>query len=361
MLLPRALPSCAHIAAARRSVVATTVVARVTRALSTSAPQPPPLPPLRYIMYEDARRAWRRWRLVALGAAVGLGGVAASVLYALRPSANVDAVFDAFVRGACPDDYGQPAVDDVPRPELHAALTRVLRPAATEQYVLIAGERGTGKSTELRRAAHEAGSDGANGANGVVYYPVSADVRYAARELAALVGFRANAAADAKGGAPARRTVSQRAHGERPPPTDAEPRATWARLGPALQAAATQFRSVYGRPATLVLDGVDRVAARDVDFLALLQDFASDCADAGALRVVFVSSDSTAAPAVMARRPAWSRAAAASPETEVGDIPDGDAVRFVGRWGVTDPDVAGAWDLRCCGDGWWGHGGGPTG
>jgi type II secretory pathway predicted ATPase ExeA len=55
------------------------------------------------------------------------------------------------------------AFADVPRPELHAALAQLLRPAATDTYAVIVGETGSGKSTAVRKAARASSADGASG------------------------------------------------------------------------------------------------------------------------------------------------------------------------------------------------------
>ena len=271
----------------------------------------------------------------ALGAVVALGTacVAGYAWHMQRPSASEDAVLHAFENGAGASKPEQ-LLAVVERPELHALLTRVLRPASSKQYVLIVGEHGTGKSTAVRNAARDAGADGTNG---VVYYLVPEEVSTFASGLAALVGYRTDPL-DVEGGV--RRRMSMTTKAEESPRLDEEPRATWVGLKRALLAAAEQFHAKHGRPATLVLDGVDYIVKSDEKFMGLLQDFAKNCADAGDLRVIFVSSDGTA-PAFMMGRSAWSRAADPS-ETEVGDIPDKAAEEFLAKAGMKDVNVAGA-------------------
>ena len=95
------------------------------------------------------------------------------------------------------------------------------------------------------------------------------------------------------------------------------------------------FRRAHVCPATLVLDGVDGIAEEGPQFLDMLQTFAKAAADAGVLRVVFVSSDDTA--------PArWSRAAVPV-EVPVGDISDAEALNFLVKSAKAKPDVAGVY------------------
>lgn len=81
----------------------------------------------------------------------------------------------------------------------------------------------------------------------------------------------------------------------------------------------------------LVVDSIDVLAKEDRKFLGYLQDFAKKCADCGYLRLVFVSSDGTALPLLMARS-SWSRAR--SPPFEIGEISDEEAVEFLKGLGV---------------------------
>ena len=302
------------------------------RGLSTAEPSQKRAP-LRYEAFDWLKRAVA-WK-AAIGAAVFLGSacIAGYAWYTQGPSAREDTVLHAFEEGVGASEITQPKVA-VTRSELHDTLTQVLRPVESQQYVLIVGEHGTGKSTAVRKAAREVGVDGTNG---VVYFLVPEEVTSFATGLAELVGFRTDPL-DLEGGV--RRRVSQMTKEEVQPALVEEPRATWVRLKRALTTAAKQFRAKHGRPATLVLDGVDYIAKGDEKFMGLLQDFAKNCADAGDLRVVFVSSDGTA-PAFMMGRSAWSRAANPS-RTEVGDIPDADARTFLVSSGVKDVNVAGA-------------------
>ena len=138
---------------------------------------------------------------------------------------------------------------DLTRDDLHQQLERLLRPTATQTYAVVVGERGTGKSTAVRKAARAASKDGANG---VVYFligeapTVSTDLakslhvgrEYDARQaLLCRLFLRA----------PPKRALSESS-------TQKEDFA-WQDYNTMVKEAATVFRRKYNRPMTLVLNG----------------------------------------------------------------------------------------------------------
>lgn len=116
----------------------------------------------------------------------------------------------------------------VARPQLHTRLQSLLRPDAVDDYTLIVGAHGTGKSTAVRKAAREAS---AAGPNGVVYTTVDDGSAFSA-QLTTLLEEAPAAAAGRK-------------H---------EPTTSWRLLAPDLRKAAMEFRNQHGRPMTLVID-----------------------------------------------------------------------------------------------------------
>ena len=104
-------------------------------------------------------------------------------------------------------------------------------------------------------------------------------------------------------------------------------------LRDALEAAAGAFRAKHGRPAVLVIDAADYIAKKAPVFFNDLQDFAKVCADAGSLRIVFVSIEGVALP-LMQLSSAWTRAL---PPYEVQDIGDHEAVDYLVERGVDRP------------------------
>jgi len=101
--------------------------------------------------------------------------------------------------------------------------------------------------------------------------------------------------------------------------------------------AAAAFRTKHGRPAVLIIDAADYLAKKRPGFFSDLQDFAKVCADAGSLRVVFVSSEGAALP-LMRASSAWSRLL--KPPFEVHDISDDAAREFLVSRGMDAPGAA---------------------
>ena len=131
---------------------------------------------------------------------------------------------------------------DLTRDDLHQQLERLLRPTATQTYAVVVGERGTGKSTAVRKAARAASKDGANG---VVYFLIGEAPR--PRQV------------QPKAEKPARGPRVRRAAG---PPVQALSESStqkedfaWQDYNTMVKEAATVFRRKYNRPMTLVLNG----------------------------------------------------------------------------------------------------------
>ena len=212
----------------------------------------------------------------------------------------------------------------VPRPALLAQLIELLRPATTATYALVVGESGTGKSTAVRAAVRALPSP-----KGVVYFSAPERVARFSDELANAVGFFV----------PFNPLASFYSWwgGQTALTRDVEPHAQWAALRTMLPLAASAFRTAHGRPAVLIIDAADYAAKKDPAFVSDLQDFAKVCADDGALRVVFVSSEGAALPLM--------RAASARSRMrvlEVPDIPDADAVEHLVSCGVVRADATAA-------------------
>lgn len=273
----------------------------------------PPRPTtLRHVIYYDIRELlvwqYKRTRMV-FAVTLGLGACAAAYVWQQQgPESGKTNTLRALERGVVGGYWLTDASATVERASLHDQLVELLRPQNTRQYAIVMGAPGTGKSTAIRKAARESSSS----VNGVVYYLVQYPDNLSTG-LAALLGCRKS-------------TLAKE-----------EPRATWLQLEPQLLEGAAAFMLAHGRPATLVLDGVDVIAKEDPTFLDMLQNFARNAADAGVLRVVFVSSDG-AASARLESRSEWSRAA---DPLEVGDISDVQAVDFLVKSNETKPDVAG--------------------
>ena len=261
---------------------------------------------------------------------VGLAG-AAYVMWTYSPKVVSGKVLQTFESGGKPGwDEGFGKDDDavVKRPDVEKKLKELFYPNSRvggdldASYVLIVGEPGTGKSTAVRRVVREH-----KGINGAIYVNVPDDIRYFGGVVASAVGMP-DITVDIKSGII--RRVNQETKEVRELPLSEEPSATWARASVVIQGAAIKFLHKHNRPAVLIIDSAERLAKKNPEFLANLQDFAKDRTDEGSLRVVFVSSDGSVLEQFQ-RRSAKSRM---RKPFEVGDISDKEAVEFLTRKGV---------------------------
>ena len=128
-----------------------TMAARL-RFLSTLPP--PPIPPLLDRVFE------RMYMLRAGGGVVGVVGVGGVGLYYLYKypertmlGGNENIVLRAFEEGRGLNSFqGKDGLATVQRSELRKGLLELLHPASSEQYAVIVGGTGTGKSTAVRQA-----------------------------------------------------------------------------------------------------------------------------------------------------------------------------------------------------------------
>jgi hypothetical protein len=131
--------------------------------------------------------------------------------------------------------------------------------------------------------------------------------------------------------------------GREPKQYETEPYSSWSILHPELTKAAMEFRDKHGRPMTLVIDNAHYILHEDPKFLDELQRFAKEEADAGNLRLVFISSD-FAAVTHMQQHSAWSRSKTMEMEgIEDYDIKEEAAIQYLTTklgWGGENAQAA---------------------
>ena len=265
----------------------------------------------------------------AAGALITLAGVGiltsfnVPVMPQLEPAA--DSVLRAFEKDRDLEPFNKSNMID--RKELVDNLLPILQPSESNSYVVIVGEKGTGKTTAVRQALAALERP-----RGAVYIncPVTADEFSV--YLAKLIGFHEQL--DISGGV--KRKIESTTKEEKNVDPKDEPLATFRKLQQPLIDAAATFKAKYGRPMVLVIDSTDLLAKQCPAFLGILQDFAKNCADDGHLRIVFISSDGSALPLMMARS-SWSRAE--NPPFEIGEIPDDQAVEYLTKNGVREDEA----------------------
>ena len=247
-----------------------------------------------------------------------------NVPLSLPLESEVDVVLLAFEEGRGLETFSEVDKDaTIDRQDLVQDLLLILRPKVSKSYAVVVGENGTGKSTAVRKALSALEQP-----KGAVYFncPEAADEFSIA--LAQLITFREQV--DVKGGF--RRRIEFTTKEDKDPDPKDQPLATFKTLRQPVMDAAAKFKSKHERPMVLVIDSADILAKQNPAFLNILQDFAKLCADIGNLRIVFISSDGSALPLLMARS-SWSRA---DEPYEIGEIPDDLAVEYLKKKGVRE-------------------------
>ena len=204
------------------------------------------------------------------------------VLYLMweTDAAITNSMVDAFAVGV----DGRVPKDDlvsIARSALLDNLFMILHPNATEQYFVILGEKGVGKSTAVRQTIKQLEDP-----RGVIYIMApSADSSAFVARLAETTKYRK--AVDFWGRlrryiADDRVTVSEVSVG------------LWPRLEKKLLEVGKAYLAKYKRPPVLVIDAADKIYKEDPKLLFHIQALAKDGADSGCLRVVFVISETSA-------------------------------------------------------------------
>ena len=266
-------------------------------------------------LVKDALRV--RALLLGTGAVCTAGGTACFAYYYSEAgvSRHMCGVFEAGGAHGWDAIFFKDSLNHIPRAELHADLTKLLQPNEKAQYAVIVGAAGTGKSTAVRSAVRSLFER-----KGAVYFLPPTLLTSFSSELASVLGYyRPIRWADRV----VRLVTGETKEGVQTlgSPLTAEPQATWSVLEPCLVKAAARYRAKHGKPAALVLDGMDLVSKKDPSFFLKMQDFAKKCADAGILSVVLVFSDGRALPLLQSS----SAITRAGIIYEVGDVSDIDA------------------------------------
>ena len=264
-------------------------------------------------------------RIVAFSA-VGMGMMVAGEYMWGEPSKERN-MLRTFEKGGARGWYVVEESDHVERPELLASLKALLQPDESDNYAVVIGEHGTGKSTAVRDTIVALEDP-----KGVVYVSTPDVVSDFGTELAKAVGYNF-VFWDVIGGF--RRRLSRAEKYDTAPSFSDEPLASYRPVRQALLNTATAYKKKHNRPIVLVIDAADRIAKDNPKFFGILQDFAKDCADQGLLRVVFVSSEGVALPLLQSSS-AWSRSL---PPIEVGEITDDQAVAYLVKRGVEEENA----------------------
>lgn len=221
----------------------------------------------------------------------------------------------AFHNGNKMDNYkSELEVDEeakVPRPEVDSAISNILSKKEI-RYFLVTGERGTGKSTAIRKAIKAKDKNAGEKADektGVVYF--MAANKDNAKQLGDAIGMKLTN--------PVLNLLLQAVEKEQ---TD---KAYLTKLFFYLKLSSEKYKQTYQKPATLIIDACDLIAKNDKELLNDLQSHAKKYVDSKSLVIIFVSSEGLVLP-LLEKSSDWSRAGRVC---YIGDIPDEEAKKYL--------------------------------
>ncbi|CAG8684004.1 4047_t:CDS:2, partial [Ambispora gerdemannii] len=245
------------------------------------------------------KKYWNSFKTV-LASKKGLStmgiGLVISYLYVTHesPGAQDRNMADVFKKGKIDQGVSPPISKKlVKRENLENVVKNILQ-FSLQNYFLISGEHGTGKTTLVQNAILSLQEP-----KGVIHFECPSDAKEFAKNLSKHLDYELYPFK-------LRDIIIMQLT------TNAIRKADY-------------YMKKYKRPIVLVLDQVDRIAKKDPEFLGMLQDFAKSGADRDTLVIVFIASEGSV-PQIMKSRSAWSRASATF---EVGDISDEEAVKFL--------------------------------
>ena len=247
------------------------------------------------------------------------------VLYLMweTEAAITNSMVDTFavgVDGWVPSDETATVV----RAALMGDLLPILQPDHSQQYFVILGEKGVGKSTAVRQTIKQLEDP-----RGVIYIMApSADSSAFVARLAETTKYRK--AVDFWGRlrrhiADDRVSVSEVSVG------------LWPRLEKKLLEVGKAYLAKYKRPPVLVIDAADKIYKKDPDLLFDIQALAKDGADSSCLRVVFVISETSAFEMIQSHSHA-----SRSEVFVVGEIEDNEAVEYLVSKGINKKNATDA-------------------
>ena len=247
------------------------------------------------------------------------------VLYLMweTEAAITNSMVDTFavgVDGWVPSDETATVV----RAALMGDLLPILQPDHLQQYFVILGEKGVGKSTAVRQTIKQLEDP-----RGVIYIMApSADSSAFVARLAETTKYRK--AVDFWGRlrrhiADDRVSVSEVSVG------------LWPRLEKKLLEVGKAYLAKYKRPPVLVIDAADKIYKEDPKLLFHIQALAKDGADSGCLRVVFVISETSAFEMLQSHSHA-----SRSRTFLVGEIEDDEAVDYLVSKGINKENATDA-------------------
>lgn len=227
-------------------------------------------------------------------------------------------IINAFLHGTVEEGFveGDKLIKNyIARDDLRLDQVLSGHPDNRGSYLVILGERGTGKSTAVRRTIYQQPHP-----KGIVYVECPEDVDDFPATLATVLKFRPTTDLE---GSLRRLTVEEEVQ-QSSSIRGRFPLYYTQGLRRHLVSASIKYRDTYGVAPVLIIDSAERLAKKASLLLDDLQDLAKSMADKHGLIFVFVASDFSLL-SQMKPRSAFSRAFT----VEIGPVPDADAIKYL--------------------------------
>lgn len=188
-----------------------------------------------------------------------------------------------------------------PRPKLEQTLRRILQSTFSNEYYLISGDVGTGKTRSVVEVIRSMMADDGRRGLGAPIYVLANQGNSFAETLGAAVGFQFDEHVSF------RFFLKLMMRIDSMPRRDADNRLT--RVLSAVERSAFTYMQLYGRPVVIVVDSVDLLQKDMPKTLDYLLDKAKVWADANIVKLVFVTNDTETEKQLSKNSGAWSRMA----------------------------------------------------
>ena len=216
------------------------------------------------------------------------------------------------------------------RPKLENKMRAMLEPRNTNEYYIVRGEVGSGKSRTLVELVREFMTDNKSGAP---VYVLASQGRTFAESLAAAVNFKFDEHVNFQFFLSFMFGI-QRLPGK-------EEGHKLVRVLDAIEKSASKYATQHGKPVVLIIDGTNILTEHYPGTLEKLQEKAKLWADLNICKIIFVSNEEKTENLLMRNSSCWSRVA--TPQY-IDDLTEEEAIKFL-RHAHMDRDVDGFFDL----------------
>ena len=247
-------------------------------------------------------------------------GTGSYVLY--KDKSRFPRIEEAFARGSLlpPLADNQYEVTYFRREDLEPSIRKMLSPTFSNEYYLVSGQVGCGKTRIVLETVRQLMSDQGARNEGAPVYVLATQGKSFAESLAAATSFQFDEHIRFKF------FIDSILKIKKMPSHDEHNKLM--RVLDAIEVAGFRYMEKWGRPAVIVIDGADFIAKHLPEGMARMQEKAKLWADTNIVKLVFISNGEYVEEVFQQNQSVWARA---DSTFYVGDLAYEDAVRFLQR------------------------------